>query len=313
MFHRAKDEGVKPQGQEDKAQGVSEQEISQAPSSSSYMSSNSMTQTAVKRHTIPQDAGANEEMSANQNATKPMAVATQNIEETHKLIKEEVKPMNNPDQNNKTPQSTTQPQARVDIPGNNFQRPGQQPTAPQNAAQASRPSYPGTPSYPGAASAPVSPNTNTGTYGQQANDADTTSKLNIGKGITLSGEIEACDHLVVEGTVEAALKGANILEIAESGAFFGTVEIEEATIAGRFEGDITVKGRLNILSTGTIIGSISYKELSMEAGATLDGSVSPIGSQNSSSRQSSSKTMKAKKVSQSSGAELPFSDRAAAE
>jgi len=63
-------------------------------------------------------------------------------------------------------------------------------------------------------------------------------QLSIGQGITMSGEIEACDHLVVEGTVEAALKGASLLEITESGSFFGTVEIEEATIAGRFEGDI---------------------------------------------------------------------------
>ncbi len=68
--------------------------------------------------------------------------------------------------------------------------------------------------------------------------------LTIGRGINMSGAIESCDHLMVEGTVEAALKGAKLLEIAETGTFYGTVEIEEATIAGRFEGDITVNGRL---------------------------------------------------------------------
>ncbi len=81
--------------------------------------------------------------------------------------------------------------------------------------------------------------------------------LTIGRGINMSGEIESCDHLVVEGTVEAALKGAKLLEVAESGVFYGTVEIEEATIAGRFEGDIAVSGRLSLHGTAVIIGSIA--------------------------------------------------------
>lgn len=56
--------------------------------------------------------------------------------------------------------------------------------------------------------------------------------------------------LIVEGTVEAALKGASSLEIAETGMFYGTVEISEATIAGKFEGDLTVNGRLTVRSSG---------------------------------------------------------------
>lgn len=100
--------------------------------------------------------------------------------------------------------------------------------------------------------------------------------LTIGRGINMSGEIESCDHLMVEGTVEAALKGAKLLEIAETGTFYGTVEIEEATIAGRFEGDITVNGRLTLKSGGIITGSIAYRELEVEAGAVLDGRMTPL-------------------------------------
>lgn len=102
-------------------------------------------------------------------------------------------------------------------------------------------------------------------------------RLTIGAGITMSGEIESCDYLLVEGTVEAALKGANVLDIAESGTFYGTVEIGEANIAGRFEGDITVHGRLNISATGTVTGTIVYKELEIEAGAVIDGKMTPLG------------------------------------
>ncbi len=113
-------------------------------------------------------------------------------------------------------------------------------------------------------------------------------KLIVGEGINLSGEIEACDHLIVEGKVEATLKGASVLDIAESGVFYGTVEIEEATIAGRFEGDLTVAGRLTIKSTGSITGAIAYRELAVEAGATVDGKIGPIRDR-SESRKTESK------------------------
>lgn len=112
-------------------------------------------------------------------------------------------------------------------------------------------------------------------------------KLIIGEGINLSGQIDACDHLIVEGTVEAELKGAQMLEIFESGVYYGKADIEQATIAGRFEGDITVDGRLVVKSSGIIIGNITYKELAVEAGATIEGALQP---QNSVSSTSKSKT-----------------------
>lgn len=157
--------------------------------------------------------------------------------------------------------------------------PSQSPThartfPPSPAAMAPRipGSYAPATSYPGA---------HTPSYGAPQQDtkavvAGAGRRLIIGQGITLSGEIEACEYLVIEGTVEAALKGASMLEIAETGTFYGTVEIDEATVAGRFEGDITVNGRLTITSTGSVTGSIAYRELAVEAGATLDGKISPL-------------------------------------
>lgn len=101
-------------------------------------------------------------------------------------------------------------------------------------------------------------------------------QLIVGRGISLTGEIQECNHLVVEGRVEAALKGSKKLDITENGTFIGSVEIEEATISGTFEGEITVNGRLTITETGAITGTISYKELEVQSGAKLDGKVSPI-------------------------------------
>lgn len=110
-------------------------------------------------------------------------------------------------------------------------------------------------------------------------------KLIIGQGITMSGEIENCDQLIVEGTVEATLNGAKLLDIAQSGIFYGSVDIEEAVIAGRFEGDLTVDGRVTVLSTGTVTGTITYRELTVEAGANIEGKISSFASSGSKSSE----------------------------
>lgn len=154
--------------------------------------------------------------------------------------------------------------------GSNFQRP----QAPQAASQPRAPF--GAPGYSNfnaapAASAPVA-STGYSAYNQSSQDR----RLVIGAGITMSGDIEACEILVVEGTVDASLRGAKNLEIAQSGTFYGSVEIDEATVAGRFEGDLKVNGRLTVRASGSIIGSISYKELAIEPGAMIDGRISPL-------------------------------------
>jgi cytoskeletal protein CcmA (bactofilin family) len=104
-------------------------------------------------------------------------------------------------------------------------------------------------------------------------------KLIVGRDISLSGEIAACDVLVVEGTVEARLRDGRNIEISETGLFKGSVEIDEADIAGRFEGEITVRGRLKVRAGGRIQGSIRYGELEVEAGGQLSGDIQVIGAQ----------------------------------
>ncbi|WP_372397823.1 polymer-forming cytoskeletal protein [Azospirillum sp. HJ39] len=98
-------------------------------------------------------------------------------------------------------------------------------------------------------------------------------RLTVGRDISLSGEIGSCDVLVVEGNVEAKLREGRSVEIAETGLFKGSVEIEEADIAGRFEGDISVRGRLTVRSTGKITGSIRFGELAVDAGGQLIGDI----------------------------------------
>ena len=68
--------------------------------------------------------------------------------------------------------------------------------------------------------------------------------LIVGPDINLSGEITACDRLVVEGSVQVTLNRTRAIEIAETGRFTnGKAEVEDAEIAGVYEGSLTVRKR----------------------------------------------------------------------
>lgn len=101
-------------------------------------------------------------------------------------------------------------------------------------------------------------------------------KLTVGRDISLNGEITTCDHLIVEGSVKATIKGGQVLEIAESGTFEGVVDIEQAEIAGTFEGDLIVRNKLVLRPTANVTGTIRYGALQVDTGARLVGEVAML-------------------------------------
>lgn len=98
--------------------------------------------------------------------------------------------------------------------------------------------------------------------------------LIVGPDINLSGEITACDRLVVEGSVQVTLNRTRAIEIAETGRFTnGKAEVDDAEIAGVYEGSLTVRKRLLIRATGRVSGTVRYGELEIERGGRLAGTV----------------------------------------
>ena len=98
-------------------------------------------------------------------------------------------------------------------------------------------------------------------------------RISVGRGITLSGEINTCQKLFIEGTVEATLTNCCALDIAESGLFKGSTSIEEAEVSGRFEGNLTVRKRLLIKANGRVSGTIRYGQIEIECGGQISGDI----------------------------------------
>ncbi len=98
------------------------------------------------------------------------------------------------------------------------------------------------------------------------------NRLTVGADIRLKGEIEACDTLVVEGRIEAALE-SRLLHIAENGTFSGSAVVDVAEISGTFDGNLTVRDRLIVRATGKVGGVVQYRRLEVQDGGELSGDV----------------------------------------
>ncbi len=101
------------------------------------------------------------------------------------------------------------------------------------------------------------------------------SRMTVGPGIKLKGEISNCAALVVEGDVDATLDG-EALEISQRGVFNGTARVDAADIQGRFEGDLTVSGLLRIENGGSVSGQVRYGRIEVIAGGELSGEISKV-------------------------------------
>ena len=99
------------------------------------------------------------------------------------------------------------------------------------------------------------------------------SRLIVGPNIKLKGvEITDCDTLVVEGTVEATMD-SRVIQIAATGAFKGSADIDIAEIHGQFDGNLTVRQKLVIYAQGKVTGTIRYGKVVIEEGGQLSGDV----------------------------------------
>ena len=110
-----------------------------------------------------------------------------------------------------------------------------------------------------------------------AGDGDT-KQLVIARDICISGEITSCDRLIVEGRSEVSLPHAHIIEVAPSGFFKGSADVEEADISGRFEGRLIARERLVVRAGGRINGTIRYGRIVIESGGEISGDMQTLDS-----------------------------------
>lgn len=96
----------------------------------------------------------------------------------------------------------------------------------------------------------------------------------LGKDLHIKGELSFGRLLRVDGSFEGTLLSEGKLIVGPTGSVKSDLSLEEADIAGKVEGSITVQGNLTLRATAEVQGDITASTLVIEKGAILLGHVS---------------------------------------
>ena len=97
----------------------------------------------------------------------------------------------------------------------------------------------------------------------------------ISQGIKIKGELTGSEDLFVDGVVEGklSLTTNSSLTIGPNGHVKADVSAREVIVRGKIEGKVTGRDKVQLWSTGQIIGEVQTDRLAIEDGALLRGRV----------------------------------------
>ena len=98
------------------------------------------------------------------------------------------------------------------------------------------------------------------------------SKVIIGNGVKLKGEITKADEAQIDGVADVTIKTDNLV-VGATGKLSGNIETHNADIWGAIDGDIKVSGTLTIQEAGTVSGSIEYQNMQIKLGGKINGDI----------------------------------------
>ena len=95
----------------------------------------------------------------------------------------------------------------------------------------------------------------------------------VGKGISIKGELFGDEDVKIEGRVEGKIRLAKNLLVGQSGVIEADVEAENINIGRTVTGNIVAQNRVEIVSSGTMIGDIKAPRVIVAEGAHFKGNV----------------------------------------
>jgi cytoskeletal protein CcmA (bactofilin family) len=98
-------------------------------------------------------------------------------------------------------------------------------------------------------------------------------EITIGTNVTVTGKIAFQREICVNGVFEGEFEGRGKIIIGPEGFVKADIELDEAEISGKVEGNITVKYRLILRGNAEVKGNITAPLLSVDEGVSIMGQV----------------------------------------
>jgi cytoskeletal protein CcmA (bactofilin family) len=93
----------------------------------------------------------------------------------------------------------------------------------------------------------------------------------IGPKTMVKGEITGDEDVVVEGAVEGEIKISRDLRVGPNGVVKATIQAQSIVVSGEISGDCTATTKVEIQSTGRLVGNIRAPRIMIAEGAMFRG------------------------------------------
>ena len=119
------------------------------------------------------------------------------------------------------------------------------------------------------ATAPAPEATNPKRKGAEMADNDEVTI--VGAGARLDGNLVSAGCLRIDGQVKGQINADGDVSLAPQSQVEADIRAQNVSVAGRFKGNIVVKGKAHLARGGRIDGNITSKSLIVEEGGTFHG------------------------------------------
>jgi len=97
---------------------------------------------------------------------------------------------------------------------------------------------------------------------------------NIGKSISIKGDVVGDEDTILEGRVEGRVSLRNFhLTIGPNGDIQGEVSAKQVTVVGKIAGNVIASERIEVRETGRIQGDLIAPRLTVAEGAVINGAI----------------------------------------
>ena len=100
-----------------------------------------------------------------------------------------------------------------------------------------------------------------------------TNVVNLGPRDSLNGRLDIQGDLKVAGNVEGELKASGDITVSEGATIQASIEGANVSVRGQVNGSVTARKRLTLGGSGRLNGDVKVGRLTVEDGATLNGTV----------------------------------------
>jgi cytoskeletal protein CcmA (bactofilin family) len=108
----------------------------------------------------------------------------------------------------------------------------------------------------------------------KAPDGVRSDMANLGKGLSIRGELSGSEDLYIDGQLEGAIElvGSSLV-VGPNGRIKANVNARSAVIQGKVEGNIRATERVDLKQSAVVLGDIAAQRISIEEGAYFKGGV----------------------------------------